>query len=67
MYNDADAVLNDSKETWALKASIAYSKKNVEKTKTLVEEGILKYADAVSDEDYKRAVRDYLKIFKDFL
>ena len=65
MYNDADAVLNDSKETWALKASIAYSKKNVEKTKTLVEEGILKYADAVSDEDYKRAVRDYLKIFKD--
>lgn len=67
MYKESSESLKDIslKDSWALKASNSYAQKNFEQTKTYVEEGILKYADSVSDEDYKRAVGDYLKIFKD--
>lgn len=67
MYKESSESLKDVplKDSWALNASNAYAQKNFEQTKTYVEEGVLKYADSVADEDYKRAVGDYLKIFKD--
>ena len=66
MYNDAELILKDlsNQDSWALKASIAFAKKDIQKTSALVEEGVMKYADNVSTQDYKNAVENYLKVYK---
>lgn len=66
MYNDAESMVKDlsNQDSWALKASIAFAKKDISKTTALVEEGVMKYSDNVSTQDYKNAVENYLDIYK---
>lgn len=67
LYDDAAQVLSSTqiKDSWAIQASNAYSKKDFSKVKILTETGVSKYSEFVNLEDYKRAVNDYLKIEDD--
>ncbi len=48
---------------WALSASNSYALHDYNKTKSLTELGVAKYADNVEVDDYNRAVDDYLRLF----
>lgn len=65
MCKDAEKVLDKVKinESWAIKASDAYSTHDYNQTKLLTEQGVSKYADSVEAQDYKRAVDSYMKMF----
>lgn len=64
LYNEAEKVFPKTKleDSWALQAATAYEKGNYEKTKSIVETGVSKYANHVSADDFKMAVDKYLKL-----
>lgn len=65
MYKEATELYKDTDidKSWALQASTAYSTHDYNKTLTLTEQGVAKYADFVTEEDYKRSVDNYLQMF----
>lgn len=65
MYKEAADLFKstDLDKSWALQSAVAYSTHDYNKTLTLTEQGISKYPDSVSNEDYERAVNNYLKMF----
>lgn len=65
MYKEAAALFEQSliENNWALQVSTAYSNRNYQKVYDLTTEGVEKYSDTVTFEDYKRAVDSYLSMF----
>ena len=65
MFEQAAKVLAkaEPKDRWAVEASNAYSLHDYKKTKDLIEEGIEKYPDDVTAEDYNNAINDYLRLY----
>lgn len=65
MYDRAAKFLEKAtpKDRWAIEASNAFSLHDYKKTKDLTEEGVEKYSDSVTQEDYNNAVNDYLKLY----
>ena len=65
MYERAAETLNlaDEKDRWAVEASNAYMLHDYKRTKALVEDGIEKYSEDVTPEDYDNAINDYLKLY----
>lgn len=63
LYNDAAQILEKSniKENWQIQAVNLFALKDVEKARTIIEEGISKYAATTNIEDYKRAIDIYIK------
>lgn len=64
LYNDTNKVLAKTKpsDSWAVDVSNLIAKHDYSKVKQKIEEGVSKYSDSVNQEDYKRAVDDYLKL-----
>lgn len=65
MYKEAAELFKetDFDKSWALQAAVAYSTHDYNKTLTLVEQGVAKHAETVTEDDYTRAVDNYLKMF----
>lgn len=65
MYKEAAALFEQSliENNWALQVATAYSNRNYQKVYDLTTEGVEKYSDTVTFEDYKRAVDSYLSMF----
>ena len=65
MYKEAKELMESVKddEVWALKVSTAYATKDFATVYNLTEVGVEKYSDNVTDEDYNRAVNNYLSMF----
>lgn len=66
LYKEAAALFEKTElpQNWALQAAVTYSVHDYNKTLTLTEQGVSKYADTVNDEDYELAVNSYLKMFE---
>ena len=65
MYKDAAALFEQSSiaNNWALQVATAYSTRDYKKVYDLTTEGVEKYSDTVSFDDYKRAIDSYLSLF----
>ncbi len=65
-YKEAAAILTKAKkeDNWAVDAYNAYSMFNYNKTKSLTETGVAKHANSVREEDYIKAVDNYLEMFE---
>ena len=65
MYNEAKALFKQSKleDNWALQVSTAYETRDYQSAFNLAREGVEKYSESVSVEDYNRAVDSYLSMF----
>ena len=65
MYKEAKELMESVKDenVWALKVSTAYSTKDFATVYNLTETGVEKYSDNVTEEDYNRAVDNYLSMF----
>jgi len=65
-YKEAGANLagTERKHNWALGAANAYSTFDYQNTKNLTETGVAQFADTVYEEDYNRAVDNYLALFE---
>lgn len=65
-YKETASILSKTKkeDNWAVDASNAYSMFDYKKTKSLTEEGVAKFANSIEEEDYIRAVDNYLKMFE---
>lgn len=48
------------KDNWSIKASSLFAKNEIIQAKELVEKGVSQYSDETNQEDYKRAVNDYI-------
>ncbi len=65
MYKEAKELFDMAKveNSWPLQASIAFKTRDYAKVLKLTEEGVDKYPDTVSIEDYNRAIDDYLNMY----
>ncbi|MBQ8668303.1 transglycosylase SLT domain-containing protein [bacterium] len=65
MYKETKELIENSKDdyVWAIKVANAYSLRDFETVYNLTEEGVSKYSENVTEEDYKRAVNSYLSMF----
>jgi len=63
LYKEAEEIFPKTKvdDSWAVQASTFYAKGNYKKARKLTEEGVSKYSYSVDEDDYKRAVSNYLK------
>lgn len=66
LYKEAAELFEKTEiaKSWALQASCAYSIHDYNKNLTLTEQGVANHGDSVSDEDYKLAIDNYLKMFE---
>lgn len=67
MYNEALAIFPKTQlqNSWAIQSATAYSKHDYNKVKTMTEQGVSKYSDTVSRDDYKLAVDKYISLFEE--
>ena len=64
LYNDTNKALakTQQSDSWTIKVSNAIAKHDYKNVKSQIEEGVSKYSENATPEDYKRAVDNYLKL-----
>ncbi len=65
-YEPAGEMFKKTKidDSWAVQVANAYQTRDYSSTKTLTEDGVVKYADTITEQDYRLAVDSYLKMFE---
>lgn len=65
LYKEAKELMESVKDenVWALKVSTAYATRDFSTVYNLTEQGVAKYSEGVTTQDYNRAIDDYMSMF----